>query len=349
MRILFAGMKRYEYEPESGLSFEYASFLPALRAFPGAEVSDFAFDRLIEVGRTKGREELIERVKTEKPDLLFAFPYTDELDPKTLKELGKYTKTFAWFADDHWRFYNYSKFLAPHFDAVSTTYSKAVDMYRRAGVKNVVHTQWAANTALFKPADDRLTAERPAVSLVGMKNQARSRAVWTLKKAGLEPLVRGKGWPLGRISEQEMIRLFSISKVNLGLNDSLGYFNANSFGRLFFRRSMNKIVPDFHLWGNFQSYLNRGVKQIKARIFEIPACQGFLLTSKADDLEKYYEPGKEIVLYDNLFDLVEKVRYYLAHDAEREAIAKAGYERTMREHTYECRFREIFKSLGLIK
>ena len=46
-------------------------------------------------------------------------------------------------------------------------------------------------------------------------------------------------------------------------------------------------------------------------------------------------------------DLVEKVRYYLKHEDERAAIAQAGYERTLREHTYVHRFRDIFGQMGL--
>jgi len=35
------------------------------------------------------------------------------------------------------------------------------------------------------------------------------------------------------------------------------------------------------------------------------------------------------------------IRYYLAHDDERQAIARAGQVRTLREHTYEQRTKEL--------
>lgn len=349
LKILFAGMMRYEYEADAALSFEWASFLPALREYPNTQVTTFAFDRLLEVGKEQGRRELIEQVQKERPDLLFVFPYTDELDESTLKELKKYTRTLAWFADDHWRFKNYSKLLAPHFDIVTTTYSKAVDQYKRSGISNVIHTQWAANTKLFRPIPASSGELVPDVSLIGMRNAPRKKVVDSLAKEGFDVLVRGKGWAGGRVSEDEMIKIFATSKINLGLNDGLGYLNSNSLGRLLFRRSMNRIVLDLHVIRNAQSYIDRGIKQIKARIFEIPACGGFLLTSHADNLEDYYIPWKEIVLYTNTRDLIEKTKYYLKHDDERVAIAKAGYERTIREHTYEQRFRNIFNKIGLEK
>lgn len=72
-----------------------------------------------------------------------------------------------------------------------------------------------------------------------------------------------------------------------------------------------------------------------------------MLTSNADNLTDYYVEGKEIVIYKDIDDLIDKICYYLIHEEERGNIAKAGYERTIHEYTYEKRFNEIFKSVGL--
>ena len=45
--------------------------------------------------------------------------------------------------------------------------------------------------------------------------------------------------------------------------------------------------------------------------------------------------------------MIDKIKYYSKRNEEREAIAQAGYERTLREHTYEKRFNDIFKTMGL--
>jgi spore maturation protein CgeB len=87
-------------------------------------------------------------------------------------------------------------------------------------------------------------------------------------------------------------------------------------------------------------------EQIKGRNFEIPGCGGFLLTGSADNLEEYYQDGREVVIFHDDDELIDKIHYYLAHDEERSAIAQAGYERTLREHTYVHRFREIFTTMG---
>ena len=88
-------------------------------------------------------------------------------------------------------------------------------------------------------------------------------------------------------------------------------------------------------------------EQIKTRSFEIPGCGGFQLSESAENLENYYEMDKEIVCFEDIRDLKEKICYYLSNEDERAAIAQAGYERTLREHTYVHRFTDIFKQLGL--
>ncbi len=46
-------------------------------------------------------------------------------------------------------------------------------------------------------------------------------------------------------------------------------------------------------------------------------------------------------------DLPDKIRFYLGNDELRRAIAAAGYRRIQREHTYDHRFPEIFRHMGL--
>jgi spore maturation protein CgeB len=83
--------------------------------------------------------------------------------------------------------------------------------------------------------------------------------------------------------------------------------------------------------------------QIKARTFEVPGAGGFLLTETADGLERYYTPGTEIETFTDIENLAKKIRHYLARFEARDAIARAGFERTRREHTYDQRVRELLE------
>ena len=74
---------------------------------------------------------------------------------------------------------------------------------------------------------------------------------------------------------------------------------------------------------------------------------GFYMVEYMEELEDFFEIGKEIVCYSGSEDLAEKIKYYLAHDDEREAIRRAGYERCQNEHTWQKRFTAAFREMGL--
>ncbi|MCR4275183.1 MAG: glycosyltransferase [Candidatus Wolfebacteria bacterium] len=342
MKIVYTGLKYTNYDPGLGLSFEHNSVLGALNKTKGLEIIDFPYERILELGRERGNAELLDLINKEKPDLFLAFMFTDELLISVLEKIKEQTVSLAWFSDDHWRFDNYSKHYAPHFSWIITTYSKAVDRYIKNGVKNFIHSQWAADCDIFKSNYDKQNSG-PDVSFVGAWSRPRQKIISALKNKGINVECYGSGWLNGRISSDKMVEIFSSSKINLALNPAPGFLNKNSLGRLLFRRSMDKIVPDFNFWSNFKSWIHRGIPQIKARHFEISACGGFLMTSMADNLGDYYKIGEEIVIYKDIKDLIDKINYYLKNDKERKKIAEAGYLRTTNEHTYEKRFEEIFK------
>ena len=50
-------------------------------------------------------------------------------------------------------------------------------------------------------------------------------------------------------------------------------------------------------------------------------------------VQDYFEPGKEIVLFDTKENLVDKCRYYLEHEDERLEIAHNMRQRALRERT----------------
>lgn len=81
------------------------------------------------------------------------------------------------------------------------------------------------------------------------------------------------------------------------------------------------------------------------RLYEATGAGALLLTEAAPNLADIFEPGREVVTYDGPEDLVEKARHYLEHDDERRTIAAAGQARTLREHTYAQRVRELLPLL----
>ena len=82
---------------------------------------------------------------------------------------------------------------------------------------------------------------------------------------------------------------------------------------------------------------------IPQRVFDVMAAGGFLITNYQEELEYYFEVGRDLVVYHNLEELQELVEYYLNHDKEREEIARTGQEKVWRMHNYNVRMMEVMK------
>lgn len=91
-------------------------------------------------------------------------------------------------------------------------------------------------------------------------------------------------------------------------------------------------------FGNAKIVFNIAMKDdINMRCFEAMATGSLLLTDRISHIDELFEDKKHLVFYDSLDDMVEKAKYYLAHDIEREEIAQAGYEHVMKNHTMQKR------------
>lgn len=344
MKIIYAGLRNNYYNPKRGVSFEYRTFYAALAAMQGMTVMELPFDRIIEVGKKKFNEEALALAEKEKPDLFFVFTYSDEFYPATLEAIKKITTSVAWYTDDSWRFYNYSRRWYPHFAWNVTTYSWIPGLARQLGITNVIRSQWAANPRVWHPVDLKKDI---GVSFIGQRNPERAKVIAALRKAGIEVFVRGWGWPEGHVSQEELVHLISRSKINLNINSQPSIWDLRSLGRIFLRPTSMGFLPDFRLRQNFQSWRHISDRQIKARPFELAACNAFVISGFADDLGAFYRENEEMVFYRTTEELIGKITEYLPKDAECERIAKAGYDRTLRDHTYEKRFKEIFQHIGM--
>lgn len=356
LRILFCALKNEYGDPKRGASMEDKSFFGTLKNMQGVEAEYFPMDEiLLQVGREEMNARLIRTVEEKKPDLLFCFLFTEEIKKETIDYITRKTgtKTFNWFGDDHWRFPVYSRYWAPLFTAVSTTDTQAFLAYRSAGILNVIKSQWAANPFTFKPQDPAQNPDNYQITFFGQNYGNRGDYIQALVKAGLPAEGHGRGWPAGGGTKmQEMLNIFSYSKINLNFTET-PYFGLrkklNLLAKLFIKKELGKYSLNLQSpILNLKSILGTQRRTIKSRTFEVPACGGFLMTGVSDDnLGEYYELGKEMVVFKNKEDLVTKAKYYLEHEEERQAIAMAGFKRTLKEHTYVYRFNEIFKFMGL--
>ncbi len=77
------------------------------------------------------------------------------------------------------------------------------------------------------------------------------------------------------------------------------------------------------------------------RLFEATGVGATLLTDQKDNLNQLFQIGREVISYSSPEEAVELIRYYSDHRNESADIGKAGQARTLREHTYLERMREL--------
>ncbi len=88
-------------------------------------------------------------------------------------------------------------------------------------------------------------------------------------------------------------------------------------------------------------------RQMRLRDFEIPMVGGFYLTQDCAQLRELFPIGENLVTWDNLLDLQDKIRYYLENPAERLHIAKYVQNYCLQHHTWNNRFRHLLQELKL--
>lgn len=60
---------------------------------------------------------------------------------------------------------------------------------------------------------------------------------------------------------------------------------------------------------------------------EIMGMGGFLISDYRPELEKEFILGEELLIYEDVADLLNKISYYMEHEEERNKIAKKGQKK----------------------
>jgi spore maturation protein CgeB len=304
-------------DPNRGEGYEYSNFVPTLRRLGHEVLFLESRNRTCYRNFRELNAALLDTVEQNRPDVVFAVLVHYEIWLETweiLRDAGV-AATVNWTTDDSWRYDQFSRLVAPAFHAFTTTYPAIYARYQREGISHVLLTQWAANAANLQ-APLPATQCQYAVSFVGTAHSKRPAWVAALRQRGIDVTCFGYGWPHGPVSADDIPEIIRSSVISLNFASGA--------------MAWNKLLPC-------------STNQVKARTFEVPGAGGFLLTEWAEDLDRYYTPGREIATFRDLDELEDKIRHYLAHPTERDAIARAGHERTRSEHTYDQRLAEVLE------
>ena len=97
---------------------------------------------------------------------------------------------------------------------------------------------------------------------------------------------------------------------------------------------------------SYKIHFNRNISDdINYRTFETLGCNTFLLTNKTPGLYELFTEGENIITYENEFDLVDKIKFFVSNEIERKRITENGFRHVKQNHTYKNRANQLIKIL----
>lgn len=92
---------------------------------------------------------------------------------------------------------------------------------------------------------------------------------------------------------------------------------------------------------------SHGPPQMKSRLFEPQVVGSILVTEPVPQLEDYWSPGEECLVFHSPASAQEQMAALLADDARLTAMRDAARLRALNEHTYHHRFAAILATMGV--
>jgi hypothetical protein len=204
-----------------------------------------------------------------------------------------------------------------HYDLVLTSFPHFVERFRSQGLVS----------EYFKLAFE------PRVLAQLRKGNVPYQLVFV---GGITPHHRERIRLLEHIARSHQLGLWGYGIDTLNVKSPLrSSFRGQAWGRDMYNIFYNaRIVLNHHI-NVADSFANN------MRLYEATGVGALLLTDHKDNLHTLFEPGNEVVVYRSAEECVELITHYLAHEEEGSAVALAGQERTLREHTYYERMQEM--------
>lgn len=248
------------------------------------------------------------------------------ISARALQELRRQgVITVLWFVEDYLRF-TYWKEMSKYYDFVFTIQKgDCIEAIRAAGAGCVHYLPTGCDPRFHTPMsvtpEEREKWGSP-ISFVGAGYHNRQQAfaslahypfkIWGSEWPGCKPFDRMVQEDSRRISPEEYIKIFNATDININLHSS---------------SERDGVDPT----GDF----------LNPRTFELASCQAFQLVDERSLLPEAFVAGEEVVTFNSVADLKEKIDYYTNRPDERKRIARNSRERVLRDHTYEKRMEEM--------
>lgn len=128
-------------------------------------------------------------------------------------------------------------------------------------------------------------------------------------------------------------------RINLYTPEEVSMWGIHCCGKADYYRESPRIFAGSKV--NLNISLRSIRTGIPLRAFDIMGCGGFLISNFQEDFLEHFDENKDFVIYYDYEDLLDKVKYYLLHDAERERIAQNAHRKVSEQHTYLHRVEQM--------
>jgi hypothetical protein len=293
-------------------------YMPLKKIFPKIESFD-SKKEYFQKGKDKMNSEFLRKIQSKSYDLIiFAMEY-DEFYPETLNQIRKISpnsKSVVIICDDDAKFDSWSRYLSLFFDytILSQDFLKE---YKQDKIKAFFHYDY--NTYKLSPLNIKKIYD---VTFIGRPKADRNEVIKYLLDNGVKVTLFGWDWYKypefkdvygGPLSQEDYAKVINQSKINLSPTKA-GYLE------------------------------QRNQFNMKGRFYEVSLCKSFQLVEKFPTLLKFFNE-KEMGMYTSQEDMLDKIRYYLKNEKEREAIAERAYKKTITKYNREKQLKEIFSEV----
>lgn len=250
------------------------------------------------------------------------------LYPETVRSLKAVAKRTAnWNPDDFFNPVNSNQFLRasfPEYDLIYTPRRHLIDEYLSRGAKKCEFIDWYYVPQYFRTPPSQ-TGERifdSDITFIGSWSRRREALIGALK--GFNVRVYGGSWKWA--SKEFRGRVACLPPV--------------------YNEEMCSIIVNSRINLNILTRENRDTSNL--RNFEIPACGGFQLSERSDEILRLFREGEDLACFDGGEELAAKCAHYLSDEADRARIAANGCARvTSGGHTPSDRARQILNTVFL--
>ncbi|GAB6122587.1 CgeB family protein [Dysgonomonas termitidis] len=214
----------------------------------------------------------------------------------------------------------------PLYDYMVTTKSFEVkDFIRVMGSKDkVLYVTQGFDKNLHRPIME--WEHKKGVAFIGHYEDERLEAIEVMLQNGIDVTLAGIGWE---------------KFVKSHPSEHLNYLGSGVFGDDY----VCVISSSLYAWGSISKWIP---EKHTTRTFEIPACKTALLTEKNSEIEEFYADD-EVIYYEGITELVEKVKYYNAHMDELKTLMEKSFKKVQTGgFDYESIMRNLLINMAVI-